>query len=102
MPTAKVGKPLKGDEPVIEAFQQAVEHTKAVIAANVCQTLATIERPKLATAISALTDDERDKRMKLIYRGFAERKSAIDENTGVEKSVPVDNCNLLFKVHDEI
>jgi actin related protein 2/3 complex subunit 5 len=99
---AKVGRAPKDDKAAIEAYRQAVENAKAVAAANVCVTLTAIEGPKLAAAVKALTDDERDTLMKYIYRGFAERKTVTDEKTGAEKSVPVYDCNQLLKAHDEV
>jgi actin related protein 2/3 complex subunit 5 len=98
---AKVGKAPK-DAAGAEAFKQAVENAKSTAAANVCQTLTAIDGPKLAAAIKALSDEERDTLMKFIYRGFAERKTVVDEKTSVEKSVPVYDCNLLLKAHDEV
>jgi actin related protein 2/3 complex subunit 5 len=99
----KVGPaPDRKDKAGQEAFKEAVEAARKQATVNVCQTLVSIEGPKIAPAIKSLSDEERDTLMKYIYKGFAERKTVTDEKTGVEKSVPVYDSNALLKAHDEV
>jgi actin related protein 2/3 complex subunit 5 len=98
----KVGNPDKKDKAATEAFKVDLEAAKSQAVANVCLVLVGIDGPKLGAAVKALSDEERDTLMKYIYRGFAERKTVTDEKTGVEKSIPVYDCNVLLKAHDEV
>jgi actin related protein 2/3 complex subunit 5 len=94
--------PKKGDAAQNALHVAALEAARAQAIANVCLTVTGVDGPKLAPAIKALTDEERDTLMKYIYRGFAERKTVTDDKTGIEKSVPVYDCNALLKAHDEV
>ena len=76
-----------------ELFQEAFD----VAAHNVLSTLCAIDGPKLAGAISGLTDSERDTLMKFVYRGFDE----FDTNADGKKVCKYD-CQILLKAHEEI
>ncbi|KAH0785833.1 actin-related protein ARPC5 [Histomonas meleagridis] len=84
----------KSDSKDVQA--RKMTEAKDAAAKAVCSILCSIESAKLATAIKALTDDERDTLMKFVYRGFSEREMV----DGKPKCTY--DCNLLLKAHEEI
>jgi actin related protein 2/3 complex subunit 5 len=85
----------------VDKDKAAYAAAKDVAAASVLSVLTAVEGTKLAGAVKELNDEERDTLMKFVYRGFAERKTVTEEGKG-EKSVPVYDCNILLKAHEEI